>query len=477
VALAAYVLLRQETVHGLDWRCLVLWLEEPGVVHPQHPGYLPIARGLRWLLQPLGLDAYRVLCAFSALGAALAVAGVHRASMALLGDRTFARTAAFLVMWTPALFHFGTVAELHAPFAGVMALAIASAVRQARSGSPGLAVCTGALTGAATLMHATGHLLVPGIGVAVWWASRARGFWRCLNGALLFATTHALLWAGVFAGMRMIGHLPAPVVGFTGAADDPTGLDNPLAYLAGWWRDVDLIGQLSPTVLVEWLLPYAPFSLLVFVAFRVRSLRIWAAGFSVALCVYLLVTVTLVHAITDERGAYLLPLVVPAVWLSLLAVPRRAWPWLAVLTVISGFAFRGEPGRQPPDRPFGRAAMTMAKSHPTTFFVGDFPEMDGILVQDAHLSLLVARVEYYKLLAAQQGDAAFDPTAEQVAAWLQLLALQERQKGSWFVITERAVQFLSAHLPAFTAAWPVFVQQAHPVPLPADAGIVGFVCR
>lgn len=477
VAFAVYVLFRQEALHGTDWRWLVLWLEDPGAVHPQHPGYLPIARAVRWLLQPLGLDVYSALCVYSALGGSLAVAAVHQASFALQGDRAFARAAALLVMWVPALFHFGTVVELHAPFAGVMGLAVLSAVYHARSGSPAAAVCTGALTGAAALMHATGQLLVPAVGFAVWWAGRSRGFWRGLNGALMFAVTHALAFGGVFAAMRMMGHLPASVAGFAAVPDDPAAPNNPLDYLARWWRDVDLAGQLPPTVLVEWLLPYAPLSLLAFAAFRVRPLRVWAAGFTVAVVAYLLVTVALVHAVTDERGAYLLPLAVPAAWLSLLALPRRVWPWLVLVAIGCGFVFRGEPGRLPPDRAFGRAAEAMAKLHRTTFFVADFPEMDGAFVVDASLELLVARKEYDELRAAQRGTASFEPAPDQIVAWLSLLTLQQQKKGAALVITARAVQWLEGRVPAFAAAWPLFVQQMHVVPLAAGTGIVGFVVR
>lgn len=166
VAFGLYVVLRQDALHGTDWRWLVLWLDEPGAVHPQHPGYLPFGRAVRWLLQPFGLDVYGALAVGSALGAALAVAFVFQATLALWADRVLARTAAALLLFTPSLFHFGTVVELHAPFAGAMAIAVSSAVRWGQSGSPGSAVRTGFLVGLATLLHATGHLLVPEIGRA-----------------------------------------------------------------------------------------------------------------------------------------------------------------------------------------------------------------------------------------------------------------------------------------------------------------------
>lgn len=118
--------------------------------------------------------------------------------------------------------------------------------------------------------------------------------------------------------------------------------------------------------------------------------------------------------------SYLLPLAVPAAWLSLLALPRRLWPWLVLLTIGCGFAFRGEPGQLAPIV-FGRAADRLAKVHRTTFFVADFPEMDGAFVENASLDLLVARKEYDELRATQRQTATFEPTPEQVVAWLSLL--------------------------------------------------------
>lgn len=474
VAFGVYVALRQEALHGTDWRWLVLWLDEPGAVHPQHPGYLPFGRAVRWLLQPFGFDVYAALAVGSAFGAALAVSFVHQATLALFGDRTLARTAAGLVLCTPALFHFGTVVELHAPFAGAMAIAVASAVRWGQSGSPGSAVRTGILVGLATLLHATGHLLVPAIGLAVWWGRRQRGFWRGLNGCLLFAVTHACTWYGIFAAMRLAGHLPAAVEGFAAVPDDPGASRHPLEYLLRFLRGLQL-AQVAPTVLCEWLLPFAPVSLLAFAAVRQRALRVWCSGFLLLLLGYLAVAVVLIHAATDERGGYLIPLVVPAVWLTLLALPRRSWPWLVAATVVCGFLCRGEPGRLPPDRAFGCAAVAFAQQRPTVFFVADFPELDGLWLAEVKCNPRVARKEYDELRAAQVGGAAFQPDPEQIVAWLGLLALQARQQQARFVVTDLAVAWLGERLPAFAIAWPKFVQQAAAVRLDPATGLAGVV--
>jgi hypothetical protein len=474
VGFALFVALRQETLHGTDWRWLVLWLDEPGAVHPQHPGYLPPARALRWLLSPLGLDVYSVLCVYSALGGGLAVAGFHRAVLALRGDSTAARCAAVLAMFTPALFHFATVCELHAPFTAVMAWASFGAVRWAKHGAPADALATGALAGAATLLHATGHLLVPCFVGAVWWANRTRTWrWRLAHGGRC-ALAHAAVWGVLFAAMRAMGHLPASVVGMAALPGDAGAPDSPLAYLLWSLRDVHLATQLAPTVATEWLLPYAPASLLALASLgRARTLRPFGWLWLAALASYLAVTVVMVHAYTDERGAYLLPLLLPAVLLMQESVPRRAWPVLVAVTIVCGMTLRGEPGRLPPDHAFGRAAVLMAREQPTVFFVAAFPEMDGAFLADARLDLIVALAKYDEMRAAGRTAA----TQDEVAGWLQLQLVEQRQKGARLVVTDRAVQWLTERLPAFGAGWSAFAQQAGAVRLPADAGIAGFVLR
>ncbi|MBM4060788.1 MAG: hypothetical protein FJ265_06800 [Planctomycetes bacterium] len=472
-ALAAYLVLPQAALHGTDWRWFVLWLDEPGAVHPQHPGYLPLAHALRWLLWPCTDDAFTVLRVLSALGGALAVAGAHRAAWWLARDRAFARAAALLAAAAPAMFHFATVVELHAPFAAAMAFAVASAVRWAQSPSPRGALGTGALTGLAALLHGTGQLLVPALALALLWANRRRVVVRSARSVPWFLLAHVCVFGGLFVALRLSGHPPAAVAGFAALPDDPAAAGDPLAYLLRWWRDAQFAAQLPPTVLTEWLLPFAPLSLLAFAAVRRRDLAAWTGLFVLLLAGYLVVTVALVHAATDERGAYLLPLLLPAGWLALHSLPRRRWPWLVLATAVAGCLCRGEPGRLPPDREFGRAAAALARAQRTTFLVADFPEMDGAFVVDPRLDLLVARARYDDW----RGGTGREPTAAEIAGVLQFVAHEQRQRGAQLVVTDAAVTWFAQRWPAFGPGFAQFAAAAGAERLDPATGIAGVRVR
>jgi hypothetical protein len=482
-AFGLFVVARQDTLHGTDWRWLVLWLQEPGAVHPTHPGYLPLARSWCLLLSPLGLPVHTALAAFSACGAAVGVAGVHRASWWLTGDRAFARAAAALCALVPAWLHFATVVELHAPFAGAMAWAAVVAVRHrcaprsdgAAWTATGAGVCTGIATGAATLLHATGHLLVAGV-VAGWWlAARAERTRLPWSRVVAFALAHAAVWGGGFALVRATGHLPASVVGMRDLVAGAVP-DDPARYLLGSLAGTDFVRQCWPTLRSEWLAACAPLSLVVSVGLVWRRLRLATAVLLAWVLLYLLAAVVMVHAATDERGGYLLPLLPPTAWLVLAVVPRRGWPLLLVATAACGFLLRGEPGRAAPDHAFGAAATAMARQQPTVFFVADLPELDGLWLADPHAVPIVARKEYDDLRAAAAG-AAFEPDAEQALAWLLLLTAKGREQGARLVVTDAAVAWLQARSPAFAAAWPRFVAAAGARPLPAATGIAGHEVR
>ncbi len=471
-AVLLHLSLAQDALHGTDWRWLVLWLDEPGAVHPHHPGYLPLAALLRWLLSPLALDTPTLLRVFSAVGGGIAIAGLHRAAWWWRRDARFAHMAAAMATVTPALLHFATVIELHAPFAAAMAFATVAAVRWLREVGVRRAATTGALTGAATLLHATGHLLAPAIAVGLVWWRRAEGR-RWPGGELgLFAAVHGAVWCAGFLALRASGHAPAALAGATAAPGDPVGATNPLDYLLREAADGGLLRQLGPTALSEWIEPFAPWSLVVLAALGVRRLRPAALLLSLLVGGYLLVAVGLVHAITDERGAYLLPLAFPAIVLSLELAPRRAWPVLAAVALTCGLWLRGEPGRLPPDRAFGRAAAAYAASGATVFFVADWPEMDGAHLADARLELRVARKEFADLVAA-----GLRPDAAQIAGWLQLVAMECRTAGARLVVTRAAVQWLDSRLPGFAAAWQTFAESAAARPLDVATGLDGYVVQ
>lgn len=200
----------------------------------------------------------------------------------------------------------------------------------------------------------------------------------------------------------------------------------------------------------------------------VPTLRRRAALFTFVLAVYVVVSVALIHARTDERGAYLIPLLVPA-WLLVMALARRrVWWLLAVLTLAAGLLFRGEPGRLPPDHAFGAAAHALDVQHKTRFFVADLPEMDSAQRADPTMSLLVGRKECDDLMAT-----GIVPTPPMIAVWLAQKVAEAKAAGEQLVVTDLARAYLVARVPAFDDGWRMFASQAHAEPMPAASGIAG----
>lgn len=470
LAALVYAMTWQGTLHGTDWRWFVLWLDEPGVVHQQHPGFLVVANALRVLLGWLDLDAYATLRVMSILGGALAVMGIHRIATALGGGARRARFAAALATVSPALWHHATVVELHAAFAGCMVWSLVFTAAWLRGGRARDVVLAGVCSGAAVLMHATGHLLVVMIAAAAVRYGRGAGCGSLVRRLSVFAGVHAATWGILFFTLRAVGNAPASTLGDV-AGNDTLGSTDPFDYILRSLDTIDFAGQSGPTLLHEWVQPFAPWSVLLLVALVVGRHRLATVLLHLVLAVYLAFTMILVQGVTDERGAYLLPLVAPAVLLALELVSPRWWPVLFIAAVACGMAWRGEPGRAPPDRAFGRAAVTLAAARPVVFFVAGFPEMDGIHVIDAKLDPLVA-LERYDVFVAEQGR---EPTPVEAAASIVAAAVQARAQGAALVVTDRAIAWLASRVPGcgplITARLPTLRASR----LPAAAGIAGLV--
>jgi len=471
-ALAAilYAMTWQSAVHGTDWRWFVLLLDEPGAVHLQHPGYFVVAHALWTALHIFDLDAYGVLRVMSILGGAFCVAGIHRLAMTVNGDRRFAGFAAALAMVSPALWHHATVVELHAAFAAVMVWALLCAVSWTKNGRLRDAVLTGVLSGAAAVMHATGHLLVVLVAAAIAWHCRQRGMRSLLRQIAVFALVHLAVWGASFVLIRTVGHPPRANIAQV-EATGTLGATDPFDYVLRSLDSIDLARQAWPTLLHEWLQPYAPLSALLVVAVFFARQRRSALLLHAILLVYLAATMTLVQAWTDERGAYLLPLLAPGILITLQVVRRRWWPALFVGTLACGVLFRGEPGREVPDRVFGQAAAAMAAEQSTVFVVAEFPEMDGAFVVDPRLDIMVA-LELHGGFIASTGR---PPTAPEAIAGVLAGALKARQRGARFVVTDRAVEWMSQRVDGFAALWSRLTPAAVVERLPTVTGIEGLI--
>ncbi|MFM1872607.1 MAG: hypothetical protein RL398_2029, partial [Planctomycetota bacterium] len=190
-----YLLTGQLSLHGTDWRYLVLWTEQPGYTHPQHPGYLALAKLAAWLGGAVGATTVQALAALSALGGGIAVALVHRLAWEWRRDAKLARVAAALALWSPGWWHHATVIEMHAPFVAVATAAAIAGLRWWRGGY-GAAAATGAWTGLATWVHATGHFWSAALAVGVWWlGGRSR---RRVGEVAIAAAVHFAVWGGLF---------------------------------------------------------------------------------------------------------------------------------------------------------------------------------------------------------------------------------------------------------------------------------------
>jgi hypothetical protein len=319
--LALYAALGQHTFYKTDGIPLVhlartgpVW----GSVH--HPLYVPLLHGLDRLLELLGASPYRSALAFSALGSVLGVALAHAGLLRLGLARRSAALAAGLAGLAPAVLFFATVVEYHGPFFGAAGLAFWCMARAAQRPSPTRALALALATYFAASLHATGHLL-PSL-TSAWLL--ALGFpslrWRALVAPCIAGAAHVVLLFGVPALTRALGNAASPdAQAAFFAMQEFAPLDLPLGFAR------------------EWLLPFAPLSLVLFWRPREPALRLeWYA--LLAACVpYALLSWALNTGYNpSECGAYWLPLALPAARLAVAQLPRAAAVALALVCAGTG---------------------------------------------------------------------------------------------------------------------------------------------
>lgn len=440
LAFAAYALLRRFTAHGSDVFFLLRWLDD-GTVHPQHPLYLVLARALRWALGPVTADGMTALALLSALGAAVGVMGTHRAVLVHTADRGLARWSALVVAALPAVVFYATIGELQAPFFGGAGVAAWLVARWLGAGTVRAAVGAGVAVAAATLLHATGHLLVPLWASAFWWAGRERAARARCVGVAVFAAVHA----GVYALGLWLVRCTGPVL-----PGDPASFLSERAAVAAW------LGFVPGALWWQWVLPFLPVSVLVVR----RALWFWSA-----VAGYLLVSTMLARG-ADEVGGYLLPLAIPGAMLALLPLPRRAWPLVFAVAVLATGLQRALRPALAPD--FGLAAAVDAAAEPTAWLVGDEGESWGARWRHPTVDLVEAWVTEVELVQRAGGrlEALDAPT---LAAWLELTAAPVLAAHRRLVVTAHAVERLGARFPAFAAAWQRFAAAHHAEPIAVGA--------
>lgn len=438
-AAVAYLLLRRLTAHGNDVFTMMRWLDD-GVAHPQHPLYLVLARGVRTVLAPFGVGTMAALAVFSAVGAAVGVAAVHRAALVLGAERVRAAWLAATVASLPTVVFFATVGELQAPFfggAGLAAWAVAVWLRQDGSGArlAAAAAVAGIATACAALQHATGHLLVPVAASACWWGGVRRPAGERLVAVAVFA--------GVHAGLAFCGFQVLQLTG-TRLPGDPGSFLAERADVAQW------IGFVPSAFVAQWLVPFAPLSVLAWLGLRRAPGRMaWFLGVATA---YLLVSTALARA-ADEVGGYLLPLAFPAAYLAVDVLPRRALALVFALAVAATASDRLLRPQLAPD--FALADAVATAPRPTVWLVGDEAESWGARWYTPGVELVEPWVAM-ALFARSDGKSVEALDAGTLAAWLEFAAAPALAAHKDLVVTAHAVTVLGARLPTFATAWQTF---------------------
>ncbi len=452
-ALGLFLALPQHTLHGVDGDQFVVWIEQGRHDYPRHVAYLHIAGAIFACLQPFGVSAFHALLLASALGSALAVLCLHRAFV-LLTPATVAPAVAPTVaaLATAPCFFYATCAEIHGVFvagAGAAWWAFARFLRQPGSGRAALVGIAG---GAAASVHAFGYLLLPMFAAAALVLRSVS--WRWRSAGLSLATA---------AG----GHLAIAALtswwfthGVDGQARDIT------LFVVRQWQE--FAPATAPDVLVrEWLLPFAPWSLLSLAGLFVARSRPWALVALVGVVLHLPVTTLLLgyHRI-DEGGAYHLALVLPAIVSSLLLL-RGGWFWLAV--VASGalaLATAMPEWPAPTDPAFVQGVAELQAERPMGLIVSR-QELEGVRtgVRDAIAIDLAAALELY-LEEKQRG---YD-----LPSWFDLWFDQFDQHGRPLLLSARVCDYFAATAdPEVRAFWDRHVPQRYAVVPVARVGFRG----
>ncbi|GAB4144240.1 MAG: hypothetical protein Fur0037_12000 [Planctomycetota bacterium] len=293
--------------------------------HPWHVGYLPALDLFRRFLALFGAggDLLRVGELFSAAGVAAGVA-FFRAGLRRLGiEGGEARAAALLLALNPGVLFFGSVVEMHGPALGAVGVAFWWMCRSAAAPRAWRMALLGLLTHGAFLMHAT-NLFLPLL-LLPWFVVLRRGTGSArkdLALALLAVAVHAALFVAM---PRVFPSFYGDYADLSAAFARESSIQRPQGLE---WMPA-IFGQ-------EWLLPLLPLSVLVVPAAFRSELRAESLVLALGLLPYLyLATRQLVFE--PERGAYLLPLLLPAARIcSAFWIGKRGLSVLVVLSMLGG---------------------------------------------------------------------------------------------------------------------------------------------
>lgn len=362
-----YTCLHQDAVHHIDTNAMVRSLALPCSAYA-HFGHRWVLHGVH-ALSDGSAPIYGNLLALSVLAAALAAGVSHRACLACGLDRTRAILATLGAGLTLAWVHFATVVEIHAVFLLPVSLMWWFLARFARNPSFTGATLVGLASGIAMTVHYSGVVLplLVFLGFCAMPSMRRVGL---RNAAALWswaAAVHAAAFCLLYCMDRS----------FFGTVDSHLTMSF-LQQMLG--QEPTLSGALAITWW-EWLHPFAPWSLGFLVAWRLPGLRLAVIATLLGWLGFLGADMLILHG-WYERGAYALPMVVPAACLCAASWQRR---WMvvgiAVALALSISNYRGQDPARIPSPDFGQALDSWHRESPgSEFLLGSYAELDSVLV-------------------------------------------------------------------------------------------------
>ncbi len=371
-----YLLWGQTTFYREDGLQFVFnFIDRGNLRHDHHLLYLPIAWVFRQAMDGTGLGTHRILTVLSGLMTGL---GLFFAGFTVVKAR-FSRRQAFFFLgflgFCPAVFFFATVVEIHGvffPFA-MLGFLLAEFLIQEEGRKKRLfwAVVLGLLTWFASLVHSSGHLLLPLLGA---WIAARRGVREMLGPFVLWALVHGalMMWANPLV-LQLLG-------------EKSGGASRALEVIRERTPMEGILGRILPSVYKEVLISFPPLWLVVFVPFwdsRIRKKVGWAL---LGVLPYLLLTTLFLadlHTFEPiyERGAYLLPLAFPAAWILARRIPSTGVLVVLLLVAIGRSAQQVWTHDTRPGRPFARGFRSVTKGNKVILLAGGLVDLSSALLE------------------------------------------------------------------------------------------------
>lgn len=313
VCLCALLALGQDTLYG-DAQNLLHKILAVDVATDRHQLAVPLFLAFGSVLQALGLSLAESVTVTSAIGTALGAWFLHAGCRAYGLRRADATLATLVATATPPVIFLGTVVEYHGLYHAFSQIAFLFAAKLVRNPSVRGAVVFGLSATLATLVHSSGVCL--GFAYAAWFLGEAL--------AARVRVSRAIALAAFAFGTHLAGFVVGLTVSrlWTPSPFLPLGLDWVLQTLV----------LLPRTIWSEWIVAFAPLSVVTVAVGLRRPARMPLLGWSVGLAAYLLLCVVML-AIADF-GAYLVPLASPAAVLVARHLPRA----LQIATIVVGAA-------------------------------------------------------------------------------------------------------------------------------------------